>query len=77
MPRSLGLVNRLLPLCMFLTPLLGEEQFHVPLPSVPVGGRLTQFLHHWEKFTSDVWVVIEIELLLTEDGTFPCLRSET
>jgi hypothetical protein len=29
----------------------------VPLPSVPVGGRLTQFLHHWEKFTTDVWVL--------------------
>jgi hypothetical protein len=27
------------------------------LPSVPVGGRLTQFLHHWEKFTTDVWVL--------------------
>jgi hypothetical protein len=33
------------------------EQFPVPLPSVPVGGRLTQFLHHWEKFTTDVWVL--------------------
>ena len=54
-PRSLGLVNRLLPPCMLLTPPLGEEQF--PLPSVPVGGRLTQFLHHWEKFTTDVWVL--------------------
>ena len=42
---------------MLLTPLLGEEQFPVPLPSVPVGGRLTQFLHHWEKFTTDVWVL--------------------
>jgi hypothetical protein len=40
---------------MLLT--LGEEQFPVPLPSVPVGGRLTQFLHHWEKFTTDVWVL--------------------
>ena len=57
MPRSLGLVNRLLPPCMLLTPPLGEEQFPVPLPSVPVGGRLTQFLHHWEKFTTDVWVL--------------------
>ena len=57
MPRSLGLVNRLLPTCMLLTPPLGEEQFPVPLPSVPVGGRLTQFLHHWEKFTTDVWVL--------------------
>jgi len=56
-PRSLGLVNRLLPPCMLLTPPLGEEQFPVPLPSVPVGGRLTQFLHHWEKFTTDVWVL--------------------
>jgi hypothetical protein len=42
---------------MLLTPPLGEEQFPVPLPSVPVGGRLTQFLHHWEKFTTDVWVL--------------------
>jgi hypothetical protein len=89
-PRSLGLVNRLLPPCMLLTPPLGEEQF--PLPSVPVGGRLTQFLHHWEKFTTDVWTlvsteseefplllfsVIEIELPRTEDRTSPCLRSET
>ena len=57
MPRSLGLVNRLLPPCMLLTPPLGEEQFLVPLTSVPVGGRLTQFLHHWEKFTTDVWVL--------------------
>ena len=57
MPRSLGLVNRLLSPCMLLTPPLGEEQFPVPLPSVPVGGRLTQFLHHWEKFTTDVWVL--------------------
>ena len=57
MPRSLGFVNRLLPPCMLLTPPLGEEQFPVPLPSVPVGGRLTQFLHHWEKFTTDVWVL--------------------
>ena len=56
-PRSLGLVNRLLPPCMLLTPPLGEEQFPVPLPSIPVGGRLTQFLHHWEKFTTDVWVL--------------------
>jgi hypothetical protein len=39
---------------MLLTPPLGEEQFPVPLPSVPVGGRLTQFLHHWEKFTTYV-----------------------
>jgi hypothetical protein len=37
---------------MLLTPPLGEEQF-----PVPVGGRLTQFLHHWEKFTTDVWVL--------------------
>jgi hypothetical protein len=22
-----------------------------------VGGTLTQFLHHWEKFTTDVWVL--------------------
>ena len=51
-PRSLGLVNR-----MLLTPPLGKEQFPVPLPSVPVGGRLTQFLHHWEKFTTDLWVL--------------------
>ena len=57
MPRSLGFVNRLLPPCMLLTPPLGEEQFPFPLPSVPVGGRLTQFLHHWEKFTTDVWVL--------------------
>ena len=42
---------------MLLTPPLGEEQFPVPLPSVPVGGRLSQFLHHWEKFTTDVWVL--------------------
>jgi hypothetical protein len=42
---------------MLLTPPLGEEQFPVPLPSVPLGGRLTQFLHHWEKFTTDVWVL--------------------
>ena len=56
-PRSLGLVNRLLPPCMLLTPPLGEEQLPVPFPSVPVGGRLTQFLHHWEKFTTDVWVL--------------------
>ena len=42
---------------MLLTPPLGEVQFPVPLPSVPVGGRLTQFLHHWEKFTTDVWVL--------------------
>jgi hypothetical protein len=42
---------------MLLTPPLEEEQFPVPLPSVPVGGRLTQFLHHWEKFTTDVWVL--------------------
>jgi hypothetical protein len=47
----------LLPPCMLLTPPLGEEQFPVPLPSVPLGGRLTQFLHHWEKFTTDVWVL--------------------
>jgi hypothetical protein len=39
---------------MLLTPPLGEEQFPVP---VPVGGRLTQFVHHWEKFTTDVWVL--------------------
>ena len=57
MPRSLGLVNRLFPPCMLLTPPLGEEQFPVPLPSAPVGGRLIQFLHHWEKFTTDVWVL--------------------
>jgi hypothetical protein len=58
-PRILGLVNKLFPPCMLLTPPLGEEQFQfpVPLPSVPVGGRLTQFLHHWEKFTTDVWVL--------------------
>jgi hypothetical protein len=42
---------------MLLTPPLGEEQFPVTLPSVPVGGRLTQFIHHWEKFTTDVWVL--------------------
>jgi hypothetical protein len=48
-----------LPPCMLLTPPLGEEQFPVPLPSVPVGGRLTQFLHHWEKFTTDVWVLCQ------------------
>jgi hypothetical protein len=43
---------------MLLTPpLKREEQFPVPLPSVPVGGRLTQFLHHWEKFTTDVLVL--------------------
>ena len=42
---------------MLVTPPLGEEQFPVPLPSVPVGGRLNQFLHHWEKFTTDVWVL--------------------
>ena len=42
---------------MLLTPPLGEKQFPVLLPSVPVGGRLTQFLHHWEKFTTDVWVL--------------------
>jgi hypothetical protein len=59
-PRSLGLVNRLLPPCMLLTPPLGEEQFPVPLPSIPVGVRLTQFLHHWEKFTTDVWVLLVI-----------------
>ena len=57
MLRSLDLVNRLLPPCMLLTPPLGEEQFPVPLPSVPVGGRLIQFLHHWEKFTTDVCVL--------------------
>ena len=57
MPRSLGLVNRLFPPCMLLTPPVGEEQFPVPLPSVPVGGRLAQFLHHWERFTTDVWVL--------------------
>ena len=56
-PRTLGLVNRLVPLCMLLTPPLGEEQFPVSLPSVPVEGRLTQFLHHWEKFTTYVWVL--------------------
>jgi hypothetical protein len=55
-PRSLGLVNRLLPPCMLLTPPLGEEQLPVPLPSVSVGGRLIQCLHHWEKFTTDVCV---------------------
>jgi hypothetical protein len=56
-PTSLGHVNRLSPPCMLLTPPLGEEQFPVPLPSVPVGGWLTQFLHHWEKFITDVWVL--------------------
>ena len=42
---------------MLLTPPLGEEQFLVPLPSAPAGGRLIQLLHHWEKFTTDVWVL--------------------
>ena len=56
-PRSLGLVNRLFPPCMLLTPPLGEEQFPVPLPSAPAGGRLIQLLHHWEKFTTDAWVL--------------------
>ena len=42
-PRSLDLVNRLLPPCMLLTP--------------PLGGRITQFLHHWERFTTDLRVL--------------------
>jgi hypothetical protein len=46
---------------MLLTPPVGEEQFPVSLPSVPVGGRLTQFLHHWEKFTTHVWVLSVIQ----------------
>ena len=42
---------------MLLTSPLAEGQFPVPLPSVPVRERLTQFLHHWEKITTHVWVL--------------------
>ena len=42
---------RLLP-----TPPEREEQFSVPFPSIPVGGRLTHFLSQCEKVTTDSWV---------------------
>jgi hypothetical protein len=56
-PRSLGLVNRLLPPCMLLTPPLGEEQLPVPLPSgreaYPVSTSLGEVHHRCIGFVSN------------------------
>ena len=53
MLRSLDLGPRSLPPRTLSTPQEGRE---LPLPSIPVGGRLSQFSTQWEKRTSDPWV---------------------
>lgn len=45
---------RTLPLRYLSTP-SGEEE--IPLPHIPVGGRLAHFLDQWEKITTDPWVL--------------------
>lgn len=55
--RSLGVNPRSLPPRTLLTAPVGEESFQVPLPTVPVGGRLNKFLHQWEKITTDSLVL--------------------
>jgi hypothetical protein len=55
-PRRQGIVNRKLPPRLLPTPPEREEQFSVPFPSIPVGGRLTHFLSQCEKVTTDSWV---------------------
>ena len=46
----------MLPPRTLLTPPI-EESFPIPLPTVPVGGRLTHFLNRWEEITTDAWVL--------------------
>ena len=52
--RSLVLGPRSLPPRTLSTAQEGRE---LPLPSIPVGGRLSQFSTQWEKRTSDPWVL--------------------
>jgi hypothetical protein len=52
--RSLALCPRSLPPHTLSTAQEGRE---LPLPSIPVGGRLSQFSTQWEKRTSDPWVL--------------------
>lgn len=56
MVRNLGLVPRSLPPRLISTPPV-EEEFPVPLPHIPVGGRLAHFLDQWEEITTDSWVL--------------------
>jgi hypothetical protein len=34
-----------------------QEGRELPLPSIPVGGRISKFSTQWEKRTSDPWVL--------------------
>ena len=52
--RSLAFGPRSLPPRTLSTAQEGRE---LPLPSIPVGGRLSQFSTQWEKRTSDPWVL--------------------
>ena len=52
--RSLALDPRSLPSRTLWTAQEGRE---LSLPSIPVGGRLSQFSTQWEKRTSDPWVL--------------------
>ena len=54
MLRSLALGPRSLPPRTLSTAQEGRE---LPLPSNPVGGRLSQFSTQWEKRISDLWVL--------------------
>jgi hypothetical protein len=51
--RSMALRPRTLPPRTLSTAQEGRE---LPLPSIPVGGRLKQFSTRWEKRTLDPWV---------------------
>ena len=54
MLRSLALGPRsLLPRTLSIA----QEGRELPFPSIPVGGRLSQFSTQWEKRTSDPWVL--------------------
>jgi hypothetical protein len=52
--RSLALCPRSLPRRTLSIP---QEGMELPLPSIPVRGRLGQFSTQWEKRTSDPWVL--------------------
>jgi hypothetical protein len=53
---------------------LSDAYFHIP---ILFGENKTLVLTESEEFPLLLFSVIKIELLLTEDGTSPCLRSET
>ena len=64
--RSLALGPRPLPPRTLSTAQEGRE---LPLPSIPVGGRLSQFSTQWETRTSDPWVLSIIRGIRTSVQT--------